>query len=312
VQCQLCPPPATQIEDKAAFRNRDSILGSLTLHLLNATVQIPAGTVPAVLLSSCGVEGCLQLLFTASSLEGRPPFAIDDDPSAFFAALHAQLPASYRRERVSIHLGGWLACFEGNNGAGGGGGGGGAQQLLQQPTLRRVLGTPDTGDGSLQWAPVCFESSTPDVAEVVLDSWHPGAEPESGVQHLLACLGGAGGGAHDAMEGVEAVVKCTIQGQAVSGKLPLQGVLGSPGSGRWVMVRAVPLWWYSVVYGVSVARWWLSSTWVSAVSRRIDICTAFTLYSSHMHSSFPLLDCSAACKAYCSCLCCKWIHRCCR
>jgi hypothetical protein len=246
--------PAPQIEDEAAFQDRDAIIATLMPHLLNTTVQMPHAIGHPFRLSSCAVEGCLQLIFTASTLEGSPPFAFDDDPSTFLVNLHAQLPASCRQQRVSIHLGGWLACFEGDI-AGGGGDGGSAQQQQQQqqPTLRRAPEMPDAGGGSIQWTPVCVESSTPGMVEVVLDFCHTGDESaaNSDLEHLLACLGGAGG-AQGAVVGVEAVVHCRLQGKEAVGKSLLHAVSGSPGSCRCVMLRAVANQWYSTVVAICI------------------------------------------------------------
>jgi hypothetical protein len=81
---------------------------------------------------------------------------------------------------------------------------------------------------------VFFESSSSDAAEVVLDFRYPERTTSSGVQHLLACLGEARD-AQGAVAGVEAVVQCTIDGEEAVKKTRLQGVLGYPTRGRWVM-----------------------------------------------------------------------------
>jgi hypothetical protein len=141
------------------------------------------------------VEGCLQLIFTSSTLDGSDAYHLPagDDLSAFFCQLHAQLPTSCVDDLVTIHLDDTLAVFKGSAG----------QQL---PPELRHLPRSEGGD-SLQWAPICFEA---------------------GSQELELLLG-------DAMEeGVEAVVQCRSQGEGVSIKLPLQMMAGSAGKSRWV------------------------------------------------------------------------------
>jgi hypothetical protein len=147
-----------------------------------------------VLITSCAVEGCLQLIFTASTFDGSNAFLLlptGDDLSPFFSQLHSQLPASCAGDLVTIHLGHTLAVFKGSRG--------------QQPPPQ-LLRMPSSSE-LLQCAPICFEAGS-NAVEVVLR--------------------------HGMEEGVEAVVQCRSGGEEFAVTLPLQRVAGSAGSGRWV------------------------------------------------------------------------------
>jgi hypothetical protein len=180
-----CPP--TQIHDHTAFDNREAILASLAPALLQrgAYAQHPCSR--QVLLTSCAVEGCLQLVFTASTLDGSDPFALPpgDDVSPFLRQLHAQLPDGCVDDLVTIHLDDTLAVFTGGTG----------QQLPPE-----LLHLPSSDSGNrLQWAPVCFEA---------------GLQEEVEVEVTCSMMG----------PGVEVAVRYASAGQVVAEKLPVETV----------------------------------------------------------------------------------------
>jgi hypothetical protein len=194
--CTNCDPSPTQIHSHSAFNHRGAAIASLVPHLHGASQPRCPDRAPAVLITSCAVEGCLQLVFTASTLDGSDPFALPpgDNLSAFFCQLHSQLPASCVDDLVTIHLDDTIAVFKGGAG----------QQLPPE-----LLHLPGSGSGQgLQCAPICFEAGSKEV-EVGLTSDIMG-------------------------EGLEAVVQCRRQGEKVVVKPPLRRVAGSTGCIRWV------------------------------------------------------------------------------
>jgi hypothetical protein len=112
------PVPPSQIHDHSAFDNREAILASLTRALLQGGMTTPHGPAPPshpVLLSSCAVEGCLQLIFATTTLDGSDAYHLPAgaDLSPFFRQLHSQLPGSCVDGLVTIHLDDTLAVFKG-------------------------------------------------------------------------------------------------------------------------------------------------------------------------------------------------------
>jgi hypothetical protein len=163
-----------------------------------STPHGPAPPSHPVLLSSCAVEGCLQLIFATTTLDGSDAYHLPAgaDLSPFFCQLHAQLPGSCVDGLVTIHLNDTLAVFKGGAG----------QQLPPE-----LLHLPSSeGDEGLHWAPICFAAGSAEGAEVELTS---------GVTVL----------------GVEAVVRYRSGGEEESKKLQVEKVAGSHDCVRWVV-----------------------------------------------------------------------------